>query len=183
MKKVFFILLIILFSKLSAQTGIDTLEFIKNETQSLINSVVSDSLYFEAKYLLRKYDAVVTISSEEIKIRKIKKCFHKTIYDTVRTRVDYPFDDLNTSFYDRQITDTSNKLIPEIVTEKSIINEIDNSKYPILIIDKPIFSSDLKSVYIRTSIKYGGGCIGYESYYQLVDQKWIKISTSIVYRC
>jgi len=182
MKKVFLILLIILFSKLSAQTTIDSLEFIKNETQSLINDVVSDSLYKDVKYLLKKY-AEVFISSETISIRKIKKCFHKTIYDTVIIKIWYPFDDLNYSFYERQMKDTSNQLLPEIITEKTLVNEKENFKYPILTIEKPIFSSDLKHAYIRTSIERTGGCIGYEFYYKLEDKKWIKIRTHILFRC
>jgi hypothetical protein len=81
-----------------------------------------------------------------------------------------------------QKRDTTALLLPEF-WGKTIVNDMESVSYPILLIEKPIFSIDLEHAYIRTSIDYKGGCVGYESYYILENDRWIIVKTNMTYRC
>lgn len=183
MRQLCVVFALLIASGLSAQTHIDTTEVIKKERKSLISIVLTDTLFIDIQFVLNHYDAVVHVSDSIIYKTKTRKIFNKKFNDTIKIDISNPFEDIDYNFVVVQKKDTTPLLLPEYLYNKTSVNVIESASKPILLIEKPIFSTDLKHAYIRTSIDYNGGCVGYESYYIFENEKWIKVKSNMTYRC
>jgi hypothetical protein len=67
-------------------------------------------------------------------------------------------------------------------TSRILIPDKDFVTQPCLLLEKPIFSSDMKQAYLRTSIDFKGGCSGYETYFIFENNQWKKSKFSLTYK-
>jgi hypothetical protein len=191
MKTLLLFISLFIISELSAQSVVDTNNIISDKTnlilkrnaQSLISFVLKDSMFDNIRYVASHYGAVIKIHDATLINTKGIKGFHKKSQEKVDTVLFNPFFDTDLQFVLMQYKDTSALVVIDSINKKISIKDKSSVNEPVILIEKPIFSNDFKQAYIRTSIDYKGGCVGYESYYTFENGKWNRKRIKEIYRC
>jgi len=187
MKNITFFLFLFITSELFSQSNIFDIKIdsLNNKRTEVISIALSDSICKKAKYVYYKYDAVVFISNMTIRKTTVSKTklFRKKENLKIVTIIYNPFKENDLDFYLYQINENDSIISFKSDINKSVIYNKNNDIYPIILIEKPLFSLDFKNAIIRISIDYKGGGVGYEIRYYFNNGIWVKTSEKMIYRC
>jgi hypothetical protein len=181
---------LIIMTELSAQSidvtsnilSPETIQTLKLKTQSLISFVLTDSLFNNVRYVENHYDAILHYI-DEVNIKKGKnKWFHKNRQESV-DNIQHQISENDYKFALIQMKDTSSLVLVDSLTTKVLINDKLLVDEPVILIEKPLFSSNFQQAFIRTWIDFKGGCVGYEFDYFFENRNWKKTSIKIIVRC
>lgn len=160
----------------------DTNKTLQYQTQSLIAFALTDSLYSDIRYVVNHYAALVVYTDSIRKKTNSKRGFlRKTTYLSEAV-IFNPFAETDYPFVLKQREDTSSSVILNASISRILIPDKDFVTQPCLLLEKPIFSSDMKQAYLRTSIDFKGGCRGYETYFIFENNQWKKSKFSLTYK-
>lgn len=161
----------------------DTNKTLQLQTQSLIAFALTDSLYSDIRYVVNHYAALMYFTDSIRKRTNNKRGFlRKSPYLTEEV-IFNPFAETDYPFVLKQREDTSSFVLLNPPISRILIPEKDCVTLPCILLEKPIFSSDMKKAYLRTSIDFKGGCRGYETYFIFEKNKWKKNKCRMTYKC
>jgi len=160
----------------------DTNKTLQLQTQSLIAFALTDSLYSDIRYVVDHYAALVVYTDSIRKKSNNKRGFlRKTTYLSEAV-IFNPFAETDYPFVLKQHKDTSSFVLLNPQISMILIPGKDFVTQPCLLLEKPIFSYDMKQAYLRTLIDYKGGCRGYETSFIFENKQWKKSKFRLTYK-